>query len=113
MPKGHMLSDLDHPPSGQPDDGRTVVLSDNQFQTLVDLLTPGYELSSMMLAEWQAQHAPKPAETDISAKVAADNEAATDVAKAQVPDPIPTDPPAATPEPIPDPIPPAPRTSVS
>lgn len=82
MPKGHMLSDLDHPPSGQPDDGRTVVLSDNQFQTLVDLLTPGYQLSSMMLADWQAQHAPKP---------------------------IPTDPPAPAPEPIPDPIPPAPQ----
>lgn len=32
-------------------------LSESQFQILVDLLTPGYELSSIMLADYKARQA--------------------------------------------------------
>lgn len=34
----------------------TAVLSDEQFAKLVDILTPGYELSKLMLAQYQ-EHA--------------------------------------------------------
>ena len=35
---------------------KTVTISEKQFQILVDMLTPGYELSSLMLAEYKAKH---------------------------------------------------------
>lgn len=40
--------------------GDHVIISDEQFDKLVELLTPGYECSKLMLAELQAR-APQPA----------------------------------------------------
>jgi hypothetical protein len=34
-------------------------LSTDQFNVLVDLLTPGYELSTLMLADYKSQHPTK------------------------------------------------------
>lgn len=35
--------------------GGSGALSDEQFNVLVDLLTPGYELSSLMLADYKSK----------------------------------------------------------
>ena len=51
----------------------TVVLSDEQFNKLVELLTPGYEASKMFLAEHKAHHA-APTEGEAAVTIPPPNE---------------------------------------
>lgn len=65
------LSDVAPPAAGQPATGSS--LSDDQFAQLVELLTPGYELSKMYLADYNRQRA-------ADEKFAAEKKAADDAA---------------------------------
>lgn len=49
------LSDVAPGAAGQPQPAETVALSDAQFDKIVELLTPGYEISKLMLADYKLQ----------------------------------------------------------